>query len=283
MRTGSDAMQNNARVEAQKQWNARACGELEGDKDSAEYFLQVEQDRYGPQAWARDYFRYDGFSGKKVLEVGVGQGTDLMQFASGGAQCYGVDITDNHLTLTQRNFELRGKKVDLRKADATQLPFRDGFFDCVYSFGVMHHIPEIEKVIAEARRVLKPGGILMIALYHKWSAFHIFWKLLAHGLRHGWLFSKGYDGLLATIEEGADGVRIKPYVKLYSKREVRALMTRFSIEDISVHQLEPGHFWPALLARGAQGWVPCLESRLGWYVTCRARRADGAAADSPRS
>ena len=44
-------MQNEARLEAQKQWNARACGELEGDKNTVDYFLQVEKDRYGQQAW----------------------------------------------------------------------------------------------------------------------------------------------------------------------------------------------------------------------------------------
>lgn len=265
-------MQEEARLEAQKQWNARACGELDGDKSTAEYFLQVERDRYSQQAWMHDYFRYSTFAGKKVLEIGVGQGTDLMQFAKGGAECHGVDITDNHLTLTKKNFELQQREVDLRKADATQLPFPDGYFDCVYSFGVMHHIPEIEKVIAEVYRVLRPGGVLMIALYYKWSAFHIFWKLFAHGLRHGWLFSKGYDGLLATIEDGADGIRIKPYVKLYSRKEMRGLAAKFSIEDVSVHQLEAGHFWPSILARALKRLVPLMEPRLGWYVACRARK-----------
>lgn len=263
-------MHNEARFEAQKQWNARACGELEGDKNTVEYFLQVEKDRYGQQAWALDYFGYEKFAGKKVLEIGVGQGTDLMQFAKGGAECYGVDITDNHLALTQKNFELRNNKVDLRKADATQLPFPDNYFDCVYSFGVMHHIPEIEKVVAEAYRVLKPGGVMMIALYYKWSAFHIFWKLLANGLRNGWLFTKGYDGLLATIEMGADGVSVKPHVRLFSKYEVKKLMSGFSLVDVSIHQLEAGHFWPAFLAKSLEKWVSKLEHLLGWYVACKA-------------
>lgn len=73
---------------------------------------------------------------------------------------------------------------------------------------MLHHIPEIDKVITENQRVLKPGGRLMIALYYKCSAFHLFWKILANGLRNGWLFTKGYAGLLATIESDADGVKL---------------------------------------------------------------------------
>src|SRR2546429_9786755 len=76
---------SNAREHAQKQWNARACGELVGDKNSVEYFRQVEGDRYGQQDWVHNYFCYHAFSEKRVLEIGVGQGTDLMQFAKVGA------------------------------------------------------------------------------------------------------------------------------------------------------------------------------------------------------
>lgn len=53
------------------------------------------------------YFRYEGYAGKRVLEIGIGQGTDLMQFAKGGAIFHGADITDNHLKLTKCNFDLR--------------------------------------------------------------------------------------------------------------------------------------------------------------------------------
>jgi ubiquinone/menaquinone biosynthesis C-methylase UbiE len=263
---------SDAREHAQAQWNTTACGELVGDKNTVNYFLRVEEDRYHQQNWALDYFSYRDFSGKRVLEIGVGQGTDLMQFAKAGAYCFGADITDNHLALTKRNFELRGKEVDLRKTDATQLPFPDGYFDCVYSFGVMHHIPEIDNVIKEVRRVLKRDGTLMIALYYKWSAFHIFCKLLANGLRNGWLFTKGYAGLLATIESGADGVNVKPYVKLYSKAEVRRLLKEFNIEDISIHQLKADHFWPSFLGAALSRFIPKLESRLGWYVASKARK-----------
>lgn len=263
-------MQDKARVEAQKHWNALACGELAGDKNNLNYFLAVEKDRYTQQPWAHDYFKYDMFAGKKVLEIGVGQGTDLIQFARAGAICYGVDITDNHLNLTQRNFDLQQQIVTLQKADACNLPFEDNYFDCVYSFGVVHHIPEIEQVMAEARRVLKPNGVLMFAVYNKWSAFHLFWKILLHGIKCGWLFSKGYKGLLATIENQADGVLVKPYVKLYSRKECMRLLSSFTIKDISVHQLEANHFWPKFIENTMRKFIPKLENKLGWYVAFKA-------------
>lgn len=262
-------MHSNARVEAQKQWNARACGELPGDKQSVDYFDAVARDRYRQQPWMHDYFRYEHFAGQHVLEIGVGQGTDMMQFAQAGAICHGVDITENHLKLTALNATLRGFDVDLHEVDATRLPFADNSIDCVYSFGVLHHIPEIDQVVREIHRVLKPGGRVMIALYYKWSAFHLFCKLLANGLRNGWLFTKGYKGLLATIEMGADGVKVKPYVRLYTKMEVRRLMNIFEEKDLSIHQLHEDHFWPPFIGRILRDRLKQLESRMGWYVTYR--------------
>ena len=268
----ADPLKHGARAEATRQWNRLACGELPGDKSTLEYFDRVAAERYRQQPWQHGYFGFDRFRGKQVLEIGIGQGTDLLQFAKAGARCHGADITDNHLMLTQRNFDLRGLAVDLRKADATALPFEDSSMDCVYSFGVIHHIPEADRVVAEISRVLKPGGFVMVACYYKWSAFHLMKKLLVDGLVRLRLFRLGYDGLLATIETGADGKLIKPYVKLYEKAQMRRLFSRFDIEDISVHQLSLDHLLPS-------SWCGPLSHRqlagaglLGWYVSCIACR-----------
>lgn len=50
-----------------QQWNATACGELEGDKNSVSYFLRVEADRYAQQPWQRNYFKFDAFMGRRVV------------------------------------------------------------------------------------------------------------------------------------------------------------------------------------------------------------------------
>lgn len=117
--------------------------------------------------------------------------------------------------------------------------------------------------MGEVLRVLKPGGTLYPTLYYKWSAFHLFSRFLYYGLLKGWIFTKGYSGLLATIESGADGVRIEPYVKLYSRKEMANLVKNFSIRDLSVRQLFVDHFSPVLRWLVPRKLVRSLDQRLG--------------------
>jgi hypothetical protein len=120
--------------------------------------------------------------------------------------------------------------------------------------------------------VLKPRGEVMVAFYYRWSAFHLFHKLLFDGLGRAKLFRLGYAGLLATIETGADGRRVRPYVKLYTKASMRRLFAAFDIEDVSIHQLSLDHFLPARLCGSMIYRQIPLAGRLGWYVACRARK-----------
>lgn len=264
-------MDISAREHAKKQWNKTACGQLEGDRSTKEYFEQVEKSRYKEQSWVHDYVNFNDFKNKKILEIGLGQGTDLLQFAKAGAQCHGIDITENHLNLTHLNLELHGFQADLKVCDAIHIDHEDNYFDCVYSFGVLHHIPEIEKCISEIKRVLKPGGTFLFVVYNKWSAFHLFYKLLNQGLFEKKLFELGYDGLISTIERGSDGINIKPYVKLYSKNEVKNLINKFNfiIKDVSVHQLYYTHF-PDWFRIKPTTNLKKFERSLGWYIACKA-------------
>ncbi len=231
-----------AREHAVRQWSANPCGAVTGDEASLDYFLEVERNRYDQQPWQRARFRFDQYAGERVLEIGVGLGTDLVQFAKAGAVCHGIDITDRHLELTARNFALRGLPVELKKCDAARIDYPAGHFDVVYSFGVIHHI-----------------------------LFHLF-MVFVRGILLGRLFRLGYAGLMATIEGGADGVTIKPYVKVYSRREAKALLAGFAIEHISVHHLEIGRFRTSPLGRLATPLLRRLEPLLGWYVVCEANK-----------
>ena len=261
-------MDQDARTQAQSQWNTNPCGAVDDNMGSLEYFNKVEEERYKDQSWMHDYFDFAHFTDKKVLEVGIGHGTDLLQFAKYGAHCHGIDITDKHLELTDRNFSLRNYPVTLKKCDATQIDYPSDTFDCVYSFGVLHHIPESQQVIDEFYRILKPGGRMYISVYYKWSAFHLLKKLLYDGLRHQMLFSIGYRGLMSTIESGADGKNIKPYVRTYSRRELGQNLTRFKTHRMDIRQLSEDHIYPQFIGRWLRRYIQKLDHRLGWYLIC---------------
>ena len=113
------------------------------------------------------------------------------------------------------------------------MPANLSSMDIVFSLGVLHHTNDTIRCIAEIYRVLKPGGTFIMALYHFWSLPHLF-HVLYRGIWHGNLRRLGYRNLLSTIEGGADGVTIKPLVKLYTRGIVRTILADFSSVDIQV-------------------------------------------------
>ena len=131
-----------------------------------------------------------------------------------------MSIYSEHLKIASRRFALYGIPADLRLADAESLPFEDGTFDAVYTFGVIHHTPNTQKAVEEIHRVLKPGGRAIIGVYHKYSAFFLSAVLLeSYLLRLGFL-RESYRRTLSKIEvrQHSDAC---PLVKVYSRRTLR--------------------------------------------------------------
>lgn len=260
---------NNAAI---SQWTHRPCGALDGfDEYTLEYFQAVERNRYEEYApWMRHFVSFDAFAGQKVLEVGVGQGTDLVQFAKGGAEVFGIDITERHLDLAERNFALRGMHAELQRATAAAIPFADDSFDLVYSFGVLHHTDDTVRCISECRRVLKPGGVMLLGLYHTFSVFHAY-TILVNGVLRGRLHRLGYRGLMSRIESGADGVTIAPLVKTYSRGQLRHILEDFREVRFDVRHLSASDFGKFKYVLPAS-LVELAGRHVGWYLFARATK-----------
>ncbi len=264
--------------QTRKQWNATPCGTgdyLAGlEPESRAYFDEIRRSRYqDSDPWMNRLIPFTEARGKRLLEIGHGIGSDLLTFAEAGAEVYGVDITEEHHRLAKKNFALHEQKVELRLGDAAALDFPDASFDIVYSFGVLHHTPDTVRCLSEAYRVLRPGGTLILGMYRRYSAFHVVAKLLVDGILRRRLWRLGYDGLMATVEYGADGKTIKPLVKTYSARQLRCMLADFSSVEFSVghfkreHLSVFGRLLPRFLERP-------LEPLLGWYLVARATKAD---------
>jgi len=171
---------------------------------------------------------FGNYRGKRVLEVGCGVGIDLMEFAKGGAEVVGIDVSDRSVLCAKeglRLFKLAGETV---VADAENLPFRDGVFDHTYSYGVLHHTPNTEKSISEMRRVLRNEGTLTIMLYAKWSVT-LLYIVLRFGLLKLELFYKKLNELISNHMEDAG---YTPLAKLYSKKQIQKMFENFKIFSI---------------------------------------------------
>lgn len=95
----------------------------------------------------------------RVLEVGIGTGRIAVPLASRVARYAGADLSA--AMLGKLAAKRVGLPIDLVRADAARLPFADGRFDAVVGVHVFHLIPGWRAVLAEAARVLAPGGLLL--------------------------------------------------------------------------------------------------------------------------
>jgi ubiquinone/menaquinone biosynthesis C-methylase UbiE len=100
----------------------------------------------------------------RVLDVACGPGFLTMAFARAAAAAVGLDATDAFLSLAREEAARRGlTNVEFRAGDAQNLPFDSASFDAVSCRAAFHHFEHPERVLAEMKRVGRPGGRLLVA------------------------------------------------------------------------------------------------------------------------
>jgi len=106
-----------------------------------------------------DYFKEFGIKpGQKILDIGYGSGYFLKAAAEAGLDTYGIDISEEGMKIAQKSSP--NSKLFVGKGE--DLKFEDNFFDHVACIGVLEHFMDIDKGIKEMKRVIKPGGTLLI-------------------------------------------------------------------------------------------------------------------------
>ncbi len=254
--------------QVQAYWNEHPCGTqfTEMEWGSREFYRAVEEDRYRRQPFMAEAVGFARYPGRELLEIGCGLGTDLLQFAKGGAKVAGLDLTPQSVALARRRFELEDMPGRFLVGDAENLPFPDDRFDVVYSFGVLHHTPDTARAFREVRRILRPGGEAVIMLYHAHSSHYYLGYPLALLSRlrrgQGWIgrteYFRVYDG-----EEN-------PLGKAYTRGQVRALFDGFEILEQKCYDT-----WRPHLGTTANRILLGLGGRFGFYLVTRARKPAG--------
>lgn len=231
---------------------------------TADYFAHYDRLREANESpqFSSQLHEYGDFLGKAVLDVGCGNGYVLANYARLGARVSGVDITRAAIDLSRQRFALSGLNGDFQVANAEQLPFPDGVFDCVCSMGVLHHTPDTAKAVAEIWRVLKPGGRLIVMFYHRDSMlYRVNFPIQQR------IFRKSRQQLVNEV----DGLG-NPKGDVYDRAELRQLLREFTHLEMFAGVLQG---W-MLLPRGGR-FIPDpllrpLADRWGWFLYAKGNK-----------
>lgn len=265
-------------------WNDHPCGEQFvgglGDerRDYERFFTDYDRVRYTMEHHILGCLDGIDFRGRRVLEVGLGQGADAEQIIRRGGLWSGLDLTPESVERVKTRLALRGLGYgEVKCGSILDAPFDDGSFDIVFSHGVLHHVPDIVGAQREIRRILKPGGELIAMLYAKWSLNYLvaiavvrrlgLLALYATGRNPGGIYGQHLDNarreglgwylcLENFVHRNTDGP-LNPYAKVYDLGLVRKDFPDFEVTRAYKRFM---HAPPLPVAR-----LP-LERALGWHL-----------------
>ena len=184
------------------------------------------------------YLPSPGGGGSEVLEVGLGFGTVGQALAERGLRYHGLDIATGPVELMRaRLAHLGAQECEARLGSALELPYEDESFDHYVSIGCLHHTGDVPRGLAEAHRVLRPGGRALVMLYNARS-FRALVALPARRLRAR-LRGRRLDGdhLRAAYDVNSSG-ESAPQTELFSRADVRRLFAGFDDVRIDVQNFE---------------------------------------------
>jgi ubiquinone/menaquinone biosynthesis C-methylase UbiE len=202
-------------------WDDKSCGEVYATgKSERDYYESHSRARYELEPYIHDFARFHEGQDKDVLEIGIGMGADHIEWAKSQPRSLtGIDLTPRAVEHTKKRLDIFGLNSAVRVGDAENLPFDDGSFDLVYSWGVLHHSPNTPVAVDEVFRVLRAKGTARIMIYHKYSLTgYMLWA------RYGLLTGRPFRSLSEIYANHLES----PGTKAYSTGEARAMFGKFS-------------------------------------------------------
>lgn len=212
------------------------------------WYLHVERQRHERFAkWLPRLLEFGKHAGETLLGLGYGLGTDWVQYARHGASVVVCSPSAEELTLTHRNFELRGLPGKFLHGRPTALPLESASIDVACVNALADELADPAAAADEIQRVLKPGGKVLVLAP-------------AHFDMHYWLRGLApWQRWLDAPAPGNSGPR-------FTAKQLRRLFGRFTDHRVHKRHLrraEVPHVWRWLP-------LPMLERLLGHFLILKA-------------
>ena len=228
---------------------------------SAGFYAALDAYRLEKSDYLLRVVDFGAWAGRDVLEIGCGAGLDLVRFARGGARVTGVDLARTAIELAGGYCRVAGVDARLIESDGARLPLPDGSFDLVYCMAVLPFVCDPAALVAEAHRVLRPGGQAIFMVYN----------------RRSWM------NLLARFRGGLGGHSDAPAFRLYDAVELERLLAPFSARRLLTERLPSASDRHQGIAGAVFdcGLVPVLQALpegwlrpFGWHLIALCRKQE---------
>jgi SAM-dependent methyltransferase len=241
-------------------WNRRPCNIRHSNLEvgTREYFDQVEERKYFVEPHIPKFAQFENWKSKNVLEIGCGIGTDGINFTRAGASYTGIELSKESLEITKKRFEVFGLEANLLLGNAEEVfeLLNGKEYDLIYSFGVLHHTPNIDLALGQIAKLMSKKTKLKIMVYAK------------HSYKNA-LVESGFDQ-----PEAQSGF---PIANTYSQEELSQIFKLCGLKIDSIYQ---DHIFPFKVSKyieyvyEKEPWFEimppelfkALESSLGWHL-----------------
>jgi len=265
----------------QQYWNRRPCNinHSKAPVGTAAFFYQVRTKKSYVEPHIKKFITSEYsdtefvFNRAKVLDIGCGLGCASRYYALRGAEVSAVELSNKSMLLAQRHFKYSALSVKCYIADVVAMsqvvPVE--VYDVIFSFGVLHHVPDIKKALQELKKYMcpthrmRPPTRVKLMLYSRWS-----WKTLAILFKHGWKYRFNID---ETVRHFSEAQKNCPVTRTFSKKMLGELLVDFRWKAYKTHifpykisEYKVGRYVKVWYFR----WMPSkmfawLESKLGWH------------------
>lgn len=167
----------------------------------------------------------------RVLDLGCGNGRNLLPFLQKGLKCFGLDFSKSMIKEAKNFLKRRNLNADFVVGDIAKLPFKSKSFSAIILIRALPHLETRKKRLECLREIKRVGEKAIISCWYKWDR-KLFWTVLKH-----FLSSDVY------VKWNYHGKKYKRFYHLYTEKELEKEIKKVGFKNFKIWYDKRGNIW----------------------------------------